>query len=134
MEEKTYAICPKLTTVKAIPQCSPRIEEALREKQRVVVVGDPGSGKSTMLKYLALRLAKDADAPLPILLPLNAYARLQPEGNQPASLSLRVLRGGSWDYFHGPVRCALRFGYIPDYFYGFIGFRLVSPGSDIPES
>ncbi len=52
-----------------------QIEEALREKSRVVVLGDPGSGKSTLLKYLALRLAKDPEAPLPVLLPLNAYAR-----------------------------------------------------------
>jgi len=52
-----------------------QIEEALREKTRVVVLGDPGSGKSTMLKYLALRMARDPQAPLPILLPLNAYAR-----------------------------------------------------------
>jgi predicted NACHT family NTPase len=52
-----------------------QIEEALRDKQRVVVLGDPGSGKGTMLKYLALRLAKDIEAPLPILLPLNSYAR-----------------------------------------------------------
>ncbi len=66
-----------------------QIEEALREKTRVVVLGDPGSGKSTMLKYLALRLAKDDKAPLPILLPLNAYAKalLQKEINLQAYLA-----------------------------------------------
>jgi formylglycine-generating enzyme required for sulfatase activity/energy-coupling factor transporter ATP-binding protein EcfA2 len=52
-----------------------QIEAALREKNRVVILGDPGSGKSTLLKHLALRLAKETAAPLPILLPLNAYAR-----------------------------------------------------------
>ena len=52
-----------------------QIEEALREKTRLVVLGDPGSGKSTLLKHLALRLAIEPKAPLPILLPLNAYAR-----------------------------------------------------------
>jgi formylglycine-generating enzyme required for sulfatase activity/energy-coupling factor transporter ATP-binding protein EcfA2 len=52
------------------------VEKALGEHARVVVLGDPGSGKSTLLKYLTLRLAAEKDAPLPILLPLNAYARL----------------------------------------------------------
>ena len=51
-----------------------RVEEALRDQPRIVVIGDPGSGKSTLLKHLALRLAQEAEAPLPILVPLNAYA------------------------------------------------------------
>ncbi len=51
-----------------------RVEQALAEKPRVVVIGDPGSGKTTLLKHLALRLASEPNAPLPILVPLNAYA------------------------------------------------------------
>jgi formylglycine-generating enzyme required for sulfatase activity/energy-coupling factor transporter ATP-binding protein EcfA2 len=51
------------------------VEEALRQKSRLVVLGDPGSGKSTLLKHLALRLAEEDEAALPILVPLNAYAR-----------------------------------------------------------
>ena len=50
------------------------IEQALAEKPRVVIIGDPGSGKTTLHKHLALRLAAEDNAPLPILLPLNAYA------------------------------------------------------------
>lgn len=50
------------------------VEQALAEKSRVVVIGDPGSGKTTLLKHLALRLASEPNAPLPILVPLNAYA------------------------------------------------------------
>jgi formylglycine-generating enzyme required for sulfatase activity/energy-coupling factor transporter ATP-binding protein EcfA2 len=61
--------------------CPVRVEEALGEKPRVVVLGDPGSGKSTLLKYLALRLAAETAAPLPILVPLNAYARALRQGD-----------------------------------------------------
>ena len=50
------------------------VEQALGKHPRVVVLGDPGSGKSTLLKYLTLRLAAERGAPLPILVPLNAYA------------------------------------------------------------
>jgi formylglycine-generating enzyme required for sulfatase activity/energy-coupling factor transporter ATP-binding protein EcfA2 len=51
-----------------------RVEEAMHDKSRVVVIGDPGSGKSTLLKHLALCLASEENAPLPILVPLNAFA------------------------------------------------------------
>jgi len=51
------------------------VEDVLLQKSRLVVLGDPGSGKTTLLKHIALNLAKRINAPLPILIPLNAYAR-----------------------------------------------------------
>jgi predicted NACHT family NTPase len=62
------------------------VEVALQTAPAVVVLGDPGSGKSTLLKVLSLALAAHPDSPLPILLPLNAYARrLMQQGEQSLS-------------------------------------------------
>ena len=57
------------------------IEQALRHDPAVVVLGDPGAGKSTLLKIIALALAEQDDGPLPILLPLNTYARRLQQGD-----------------------------------------------------
>ncbi|GAB6044029.1 NACHT domain-containing protein [Endothiovibrio diazotrophicus] len=51
------------------------VEAALERHAALVVLGDPGSGKSTLMKRLALGLAERAEGPLPILIPLNAYGK-----------------------------------------------------------
>ncbi|MBV6394091.1 MAG: Hercynine oxygenase [Anaerolineales bacterium] len=54
--------------------------DVLRSYSGVIVLGDPGAGKTTFVKYLAVRLARGEgnqiglDDYLPILLPLAAYA------------------------------------------------------------
>ncbi len=70
-----------LTLMSHVEVVPVRVEEALRDQQRIVIIGDPGSGKSTLLKHLALRLAAEGDAPLPILVPLNAYADALSKGD-----------------------------------------------------
>lgn len=54
--------------------------DLLRQHDGLIVLGDPGAGKTTFLKYLALRLAQGEGETLglgvrlPVLLPLSAYA------------------------------------------------------------
>ncbi len=54
--------------------------DVLKRHSGVIVLGDPGAGKTTFVKYLALRLARGEgkkvglDDYLPILLPLAAFA------------------------------------------------------------
>ena len=55
-------------------------DQALADAPALVILGDPGAGKSTLLKVLALALARQAEGPLPILVPLNAYAAALEQG------------------------------------------------------
>jgi formylglycine-generating enzyme required for sulfatase activity/energy-coupling factor transporter ATP-binding protein EcfA2 len=68
--EVAAEIPPASRTAAPVP-----VEVALQTEPAVVVLGDPGAGKSTLLKIIALALVEQSGGPLPILLPLKAYAR-----------------------------------------------------------
>ena len=63
--------------------------DLLEEHDGLIILGDPGAGKTTFLKYLALRLAQGQGealrlgARLPILVPLSAYAGALAEQDVP---------------------------------------------------
>jgi formylglycine-generating enzyme required for sulfatase activity len=73
----------------AVSQVKVKVQEALAVHTRLVVLGDPGCGKTTLLRYLALTYARDllgeegvvarrlelSEQRSPILLPLRDFAR-----------------------------------------------------------
>jgi formylglycine-generating enzyme required for sulfatase activity len=73
--------------------------DLLRKNDGLIVLGDPGAGKTTFLKYLALSLARGESEALgmsqrlPVLLPLSAYANALADRDVPLSDFLA-------DYYH----------------------------------
>ncbi len=69
------------------------VDEALRASpagagRKLVILGDPGSGKSSLIRYLALRWAGTAEPtvretqPVPLVVELGPYARWQCDGRK----------------------------------------------------
>jgi hypothetical protein len=65
--------------------------EILVRERLVVVLGDPGSGKTSLLKYLALRWTGESSGPLPLWVDLKEYVKAR-DG------FLKYLESGSTGY------------------------------------
>ena len=66
-----------LSQPERVPVDEPDLREAVRKYKRLVLAGEPGSGKTTTLQMLrreyALAAKEDVAAPLPVLAPLGGY-------------------------------------------------------------
>jgi hypothetical protein len=74
------------------------LHEALADDsyQRVVILGDPGLGKSTLLQHLSLDWAEGASQLIPFLVELRKYTR---DHSHPRSF-LEFLESGTWSCCH----------------------------------
>ncbi|GAB4208516.1 MAG: hypothetical protein OHK0022_38180 [Roseiflexaceae bacterium] len=87
--------------------------EAIAHQRRLVLLGEPGAGKSTVLRYLALLLAQRLrggaplpgwpadDLPIPILCPLGRVAAALSEHNGNADKALKQVLGELLEGEHG---------------------------------
>ncbi|UCF94732.1 MAG: caspase family protein, partial [Desulfobacterales bacterium] len=87
-EAKRSAWMESARSRETVTEVKIKVQEALASHRRLVVVGDPGCGKTTLLRYLALTYARDlagkeglvqqrlalSEQRLPILLPLRDFA------------------------------------------------------------
>jgi hypothetical protein len=89
-EGETWERGPRAASARASQQRQGKPElllEILKEQDGIVLLGDPGSGKTTFLKFLALKLARGEGGELglagrlPILLPLATYANALQKGD-----------------------------------------------------
>ncbi|WP_344448658.1 NACHT domain-containing protein [Acrocarpospora macrocephala] len=93
------------------------VEERLRKADRAVVVGEPGAGKSMLLKHLMLEWTRDPrrDPSVPVLVDLHLYGT---SGATLKDLVARALSHGKWQFTLKQLDAALGEGRLRLYFDG----------------
>ncbi|MEO3860987.1 NACHT domain-containing protein [Acrocarpospora sp. B8E8] len=93
------------------------LQEHLRETNRAVLVGEPGAGKSILLKHLMLQWARRPrrDRPIPVLVELYRYGT---GGATLKDLIARALSHGKWQSTVKDLDVALGKGRLRLYFDG----------------
>ena len=65
------------TSIRSVTEATMDLGQAVVGRRRALVLGDPGSGKSLFLRYMAWSLcsrADESDSSLPVILPLTRLA------------------------------------------------------------
>jgi Domain of unknown function (DUF4062)/NACHT domain len=92
------------------------VQEALSRGEKIVILGDPGGGKSTFAKSLivevidgSLKIGDRTDRIIPIKIPLKAYAEYR---SRPEGLGLTIL-----DFVRAITKTELQLDDLPDEFF-----------------
>ena len=72
-------------------------EDALKKNPRMVILGAPGSGKSTFLRFLARRCASDPNGPIPVMISLRKYAEHLGNGGEMSLQDFGLKEMGSFE-------------------------------------
>jgi hypothetical protein len=94
------------------------VNEVLSRMEKLVILGDPGAGKSTLAKYLIvslidgdIRLGDRNDSVVPIKVPLKSYSEYR---SRPEGLGLTIL-----DFLRASTRTDLQLSELPYDFFEF---------------